>query len=136
MTSMKRIDCLISNYISSQLRSRSVDLVMKKAADGGHGMGNRWVKLETPMDSLEWKDDLILDFSVEESRRRRSVVTGESDEVRARVKVRRRSTDEDDRGEDEDENVEIIGECPGGNRQSLGRTVEPACKVSVLPNEN
>ena len=70
------------------------------------------------MDSLEWNDDLILDFSVEESRRRRSVVTGESDEVGARVKVRRRSTDEDDRGEDEDENVEIIGECPGGNRQS------------------
>ena len=48
MTSMKRIDCLISNYISSQLRSRSVDLVMKKAADGGHGMGNRLVILGNP----------------------------------------------------------------------------------------
>ena len=73
------------------------------------------MKLGNPNGQFGWNDDPSRNFSVDESRRRRSVVTAESEEVRASVKAKRRNTDDDDGGrgndEDEDENVEIIGEC-------------------------
>ena len=88
------------------------------------------------------ESDQSPDFSVEESRRRRSAVTGESEEVRARVKVKRRNTDDDaisdGRGEDEDENVEIIGERLKEISQELHLYLFPFlfdlyASISILP---
>ena len=68
-------------------------------------------------DKEPWNEGGSVNFSAEDRRRRRSVVTGESEEVKARLRAKRRNTDDDahtDRkhnDEDEDENVEIIGEC-------------------------
>ena len=79
------------------------------------------MKLGNPNGQFEIDAWVIIPSSVEESRRRRSVVTAESEEVRASVKAKRRNTDDDDGGndEDEDENVEIIGECRGGQGRNF-----------------
>ena len=76
-------------------------------------------------DKEPWNEGGSVNFSAEDRRRRQSVVTGESEEVRARLRAKRRNTDDDaltDRkhnDEDEDENVEIIGECRRWNYLSL-----------------